>query len=926
MEDASVAHCDESPSEDNNRPANSVLLDIVNGCNLAHTASLAKAVASDHFRVEGNVKSEDFLNNNNNKEVSEQGCFTNQKFVSSGDFTISDQISAEDNPQDSFLASSVDRNSAKYKETLNHLHDSCQTTDKGKEARSNEQSIRPLSNYTLKGNIGKDISGSNEKGEQQNAELKKDIHSLCQVEFLTLQENPESKEESDATESLLSCRPKATDSLAKNNFTDYSINRDFIDEVTKFNNKLTRESLDHRPQDCVETNAENNVINYALSLKSSKCDIASTKQKAISRMEHCDKLSNTVCESEDCTKNCSLDFQSKRFGLGLPKNDVTRRSKHKKEHRSLKCRRLQPVSHELEFVEEEDLSEKEESSEEENMDSSFHYSCSKDGFDHRKERHQYVSDKLDPDVLQLLEMHLRKQQLVDIKEEGEEEMLDVHINKDKSRSDSYKLLRNISPVLDMVLEEPELEHAGDTLEEDSKTPSDIDSDDSSNVCSMELGLMESLQFDLMSKSSKIDKQEIATILQGPSPDCLAKRKQKEGASCRTEYKPRHGNLQNKEPNAHEVQVRGQSDLQVIPEDGPEDVESGSLSEDADDSQEDNIDTQSQPESSFSDSLKDVPEPPSALNEKETGIMEPFQATQSSELASMDIFLDSNSQNVTIAATEVSEIKLSDSYSFNGSETDLPDSESVNVSGSPCPINDENVKPHKLSLGSRIPYEETDSCNPSNEGDNKKENDSPKQLDGGNKVMKSQETNITDVSNDQNIIKTKVKSETESSFSGAPLCITADMNTLQENIKQKILSLLEKAHAADCRSSHLQAEAELLFKESIELRNECKSLSKEAAELLSIVTQQEVLHRHQKRQSQQDPEAEGSTSNSIPRDKKTLSFVSKRTSKKKKEESQLQVLSKKYDFLRQEAPEIMRELHVLQQDLKNVPSHHNKVQC
>ncbi|XP_077335178.1 uncharacterized protein LOC143981065 isoform X2 [Lithobates pipiens] len=925
MEDAAVGHCDESSSEDHNRPGNGILLDIVNGCHLAHTGALAKAVASDHFQLEESVKSEDLLNNN--KEVSEQDYFTNQRIVSSGDFTtVGDQISAADNPKESFLTSSKDRNSTENKETLNHLSDSCQTTDKDKiqDGRElcNVQSKQALSNYTLKNNISKDISESNEifQGELQNEELDKDTHFPCKVNLSKLQENSENEEESYVTESILGDQLKDKEHLEKNYFKETAVSdsdmfkRDLLDEVTKHNIVSTRENLNHKPQGCDKTiHTENNVV-------------PATKQIETSSMEQCDVLAHNMCESEDGSKN-SLDFQTKRFGLCLPKNNSTKRSKRKKEHRSLKCGGLQTVLHELEFVEEEDLSEKEESSEEDSIDNSFHYSCSKEGLDHRKERHQYVSDKLDPDVLHLLEMHLRKQQLVDIKEEGEEEMLDVHINKEMTRSDSYKLLRNIPPVLDMVLEEPELEHAGDMLEEGSKTPSDIDSDDSSNICSMELGLLESLQNDLMSKSSKIDKHELATILSEPSPDCLSrgnKSKQKEDASCHSECKPKHGNVQNKERKPQEVQMKAQSSQPIKHEDGPEDLGSGIASEDVEAVED--ISTSLYSESSFSELLKDIPEQPLA-HEKETveaPVSENTDITEAEADQSSSLASDVTQQNVSGPVTEVDESKLLDSSTVNNSETILSDSKAENSSDSPCPIFGGHREPHVLCLESRIPSEETDSFYPGDGADFGKENDCSEQHDGVNRFLTNQQLNLTGVDKDLKMIKANVKSQTESSSSEAPLCITADMNTLHEDLKHKILSLLEKAHAADCRSSHLQAEAELLFKESIELRNECKSLSKEAAELLSIVTQQEILHGHQSRQSPQDAEAESSlcTSDHKPRNKETLSFVSKRTSKKKAE-SQLQTLSKKYSFLRQEAPEIMRELHVLQQDLKNLPPHHSK---
>ncbi|CAI9553801.1 unnamed protein product, partial [Staurois parvus] len=382
-------------------------------------------------------------------------------------------------------------------------------------------------------------------------------------------------------------------------------------------------------------------------------------------------------------------------------------------------------------------------------------------------------------------------------------------------------------------------------------------------------------------------------------------------------------------------MKDPSGLQIIHKDGPEDLGSGMDSEDVDDAVEDVTNTLLHSESSFSKLLKEIPEQSLELNEKETvetqliektGITDPLEADQSSAITSLDLVSGVTQQKVSGPVTEADETKLLDSSTVNDLETTLPHSaKAENTSDSPCLMFNENGEPHALTLESRIPSEEADRCYPGDGGDFGKENDSAQQLDGADRLLTNQQINLTDVDKDLKITKENVKSQTESSFSEAPLCFTADMNTLHEDLKQKILSLLEKAHAADCRSSRLQAEAELLFKESIELRNECKSLSKEAAELLSIVTQQEVLHGQQMRQSPQDTEAEGSlcTSDRKPRNKEALSFLSKRTSKKKKAESRLQTLSKKYSFLRQEAPEIMRELHVLQQDLKNLPPHHSK---
>ncbi|XP_029465843.1 uncharacterized protein LOC115095801 isoform X1 [Rhinatrema bivittatum] len=81
---------------------------------------------------------------------------------------------------------------------------------------------------------------------------------------------------------------------------------------------------------------------------------------------------------------------------------------------------------------------------------------SKDDSDEEMQRHD-VTDKLDPEVLHLLEMHLLKQQLVVIKEEQEEEpgFDDLHINEQKEHFEAFVASKKIAPVLDIVLEEPE---------------------------------------------------------------------------------------------------------------------------------------------------------------------------------------------------------------------------------------------------------------------------------------------------------------------------------------------------------------------------------------------------------------------------------------------------------------------------------------
>ncbi|XP_030049981.1 uncharacterized protein LOC115463527 isoform X2 [Microcaecilia unicolor] len=82
---------------------------------------------------------------------------------------------------------------------------------------------------------------------------------------------------------------------------------------------------------------------------------------------------------------------------------------------------------------------------------------SKEDSDEERRRHD-ITDKLDPEVLHLLEMHLLKQQLVVIKEEQEEEpgFDDIHINEQRENFEAFVGSRKFTPPLDIVLEEPEL--------------------------------------------------------------------------------------------------------------------------------------------------------------------------------------------------------------------------------------------------------------------------------------------------------------------------------------------------------------------------------------------------------------------------------------------------------------------------------------
>nr|XP_033778403.1 uncharacterized protein LOC117349270 isoform X2 [Geotrypetes seraphini] len=81
---------------------------------------------------------------------------------------------------------------------------------------------------------------------------------------------------------------------------------------------------------------------------------------------------------------------------------------------------------------------------------------SKEDSDEERRRHD-ITDKLDPEVLHLLEIHLLKQQHIVIREEQEEEpgYDDIHINEQKEHFEAFVGSRKFTPPLDMVLEEPE---------------------------------------------------------------------------------------------------------------------------------------------------------------------------------------------------------------------------------------------------------------------------------------------------------------------------------------------------------------------------------------------------------------------------------------------------------------------------------------
>ncbi|XP_063792470.1 uncharacterized protein LOC134948437 isoform X2 [Pseudophryne corroboree] len=938
----------------------SLLSDLVNGSDLPPSV-VEKVAASDQLKLEENLESEDLINNN--KGASEQVSFADQRLVTSRDATaINDQLSFADNhTQLSFMQSE----DMEYKEILNTVHDSAHCSDRKREQDGGElyngQTKHVLVNHAIK-RVAGDIEGTGtiSPDEKDNEEISMEttvwteMHDPSKEDLLSLKQNPEDQKESNQAEFSLYEKPEEKDFLKLKNSKYEAI---YLSETfAEHNSELTisnKASVPNvgtpiRSQDLFEDTCNNlfsdicnetihiannsDVKNSGKHLQDSKRNVMSGMNETVPGVGHLGLLVNsTTCETEKPIKSRSLDFQSKH--ADLPKSNGTRTSKRKTEHQLLKGGRsglqyeIDTDSHELEFVEKENLSEKEESSEEDNIDNSPHYGGSRDRLDHRKERHQYVSDKLDPDVLHLLEMHLRKQQLVDIKEEGEEELLDVHINKEKSRSESFKLLRNIPPVLDMVLEEPELEHAVELLEEGSKTPSDIDSDDSSNICAMEMCLMESLQHDLLSKSSKIDKHEIASILQTASPEMSGENKSKQKAGT-LHYKDSNIKCESSkttEADTYIAQAREPSGPEMITAISTVQGDFGSDFGSEHAALGNALDSGEQTDFILSDSGRGAPDPSVPLGDTVDFVSmgPPGQSCLCVDSVPSDVHEKRLSSVVTHSTHTGTTLHGSKEDAFTGSETTFIESvKTENTSGLSCPTAAGDLKPHDNTE----PYLETkipslvDGCQKapihcrSDNDDFITGNYSTPQHDGIAKALGSEEISLTDLTKD---LQAHVKSANEP--------ISAEMSTLHLDLEEKILSILEKAHAADCRSSHLQAEAELLWKESVELRNECKSLSKEAAELLSIFTQQTSVHRHPTRPGAHQAKAGGSIpSDTKPSNKEALGSSSKANPRnKKKGEDQLQLLSKKYNFLRQEAPEIMRDLHVLQRDLKNLPPHHSK---
>ncbi|XP_078520746.1 uncharacterized protein LOC144785799 isoform X2 [Lissotriton helveticus] len=86
------------------------------------------------------------------------------------------------------------------------------------------------------------------------------------------------------------------------------------------------------------------------------------------------------------------------------------------------------------------------------------------------DRGRDISDKLDPEILQLLELHLLKQQLVVIEEEEEEEEENdfdgFHVNANKLHFENFGPSKKMGHLLDMVLEEPEILEEKEEEEDD----------------------------------------------------------------------------------------------------------------------------------------------------------------------------------------------------------------------------------------------------------------------------------------------------------------------------------------------------------------------------------------------------------------------------------------------------------------------------
>ncbi|OCT65524.1 hypothetical protein XELAEV_18041762mg [Xenopus laevis] len=385
-------------------------------------------------------------------------------------------------------------------------------------------------------------------------------------------------------------------------------------------------------------------------------------------------------------------------------------------------------------------------------------SSSHDRLDPRKERHRYVSDRLDVDVLQLLETNLQKQKLVDIKEE----LVDMHINIERPHTKSFKGLKNIPQVQDIVLEEPELENTGNSFEEGSKTPLEIDSDDSCNNYAMEMCLIESLQYDLMSKTNKIDKQEIfqrtmTNVNNVPSSD--------DGTLVLdADLKCEHDEC---------AQKSSTDDLKLSEEQTILHTTEGHL-------------TILEPVT-----LEKSLQPCSKLTNQTVDTKACIQQTDSNPCqCPSSVALELNQPE-----TEQYIENYSDVTAQHGSDlkTGQPEG-SCDDKDVLCPFNEE-----------------------------------PFLVDDSSSITESHSVDLFDgVEETLSLRRVSSSAASETHLSDQPFLAAGELSTLHMDLEANMLAVLEKTHTVDCRSSHLQAEAEL--------RNECQSLSKEATELLSMINQ------------------------------------------------------------------------------------------
>ncbi|KAM4662326.1 uncharacterized protein O3C94_010854 [Discoglossus pictus] len=989
---------------------------------------MEEVTTCDYLKLEKHMEPEDLVNNN--KETIQQDGFTNQAIV--GDTTKKGKQQSTAGIHNEFLFTSMlkDGDSVTSQGTFYPVRDSTTFSenikeDLDKKAHNKEQ------RYKTKDDMRRviDIAANNERrssGDENNCgTLNDEIETLSsELDLLNLQEFPEDQGKTNRMNSRLDQNQKENEiikvygvfnhktiptsdksdevqstSADADIFDEYDTNinmpdiDDDMDPSTEPHGHFHRRSL--KTQDILdelcnnqhsvdsETTSAESMKKYKFYTQIKQGDLETDKELSPENLKEPNMeylglmVSNTSKQDEKDNRLSSFIIPNKLTEMSFQKNQKCKKEKEREEHwplcdlfgrKSIPLDSTEIISEELDVVAEENDSEKDES-EEETDDGFINYCSSQDRIDPIKERQRYVSDKLDPDVLQLLEMHLRKQQLVDIKEEREEELLDLHINKEKPRTESFKGFRNIPPVLDMVLEEPELEHTGDILEEENQTPSDVDSDDSNNICAMEMGLIESLQCDLLSKTNKIDKNEIATIFKQTNTDGLLKGHQ-EDENPQLQYKLQNNHndgIKNALTNTSDKMQHPQNVVDHCPltnmvlDNNVYDVRIQPMENNLHDpvtfvESEDsiyNVGTQSKKD--IPDALKKSEEQPTAHDDAvclvgESIITQPvtsvpcypqFNGKKVDLGSSVDEINDNstthNSKEAPIMGnndlTQYMEEPLCER------ETDVQDTLSKNIikvewsSGGEammCSDVERNEKPCNPSIYEGTKQKETllhqsghgfDEHCPSANRDLLSESLPVEPYDGVEEPEKVPSTN--------SLILMKPKDEFPEDNS-LPGSSSDETKTLRISLEQRLIYLLEKAKAADCRSSRLQAEAELLWKESRELRNECKNLSKEAAEILSILSQQEEVPRNRTEQSvimktRGGGESSG-TNDTTEINEKTLICCDEATTngarRRRKGEDQLQLLRRKYSFLREEAPDVIRELNSLQKDLKSLPHLYN----